>query len=66
MKHFKGNRLSVRLIAALLALLLVPAAVMAETVEVEDVPDLPNYALPIDFTPGPALKNSACLAVISS
>jgi len=51
MKHFKGNRLSVRLIAALLALLLVPAAVMAETVEVEDVPDLPNYALPIDFTP---------------
>lgn len=59
MKHFKGNRLSVRLIAALLALLLVPAAVMAETVEVEDVPGLPNYALPIDFTPGPALKNSA-------
>lgn len=59
MKQIKGNRLSLRLLSALLALLLLPAAVTADSVEVEDVPDLPAYALPVDFTPGPALKDSA-------
>jgi len=58
MKHFKGNRLPVRLLAALLALLLFPAAVLADSVEVEEVPDLPDYALPMDFTPGPAPKKA--------
>ena len=58
MKHFKENRLPVRLLAALLALLLFPAAVLADSVEVEEVPDLPDYALPMDFTPGPAPKKA--------
>ena len=35
MKQIKGNRLSLRLLSALLALLLLPAAVTADSVEVE-------------------------------
>ena len=55
MKHFKGNR-PLRVLAALLAALLLPAAALA--LEVEDLPELPDYALPLDYTPGPEPKNS--------
>lgn len=54
MKHFKGNRL----LAALLALWFVFSAAAADEVIVEDVPDLPSYALPVDFTSGPMPKDS--------
>ena len=54
MKHFTGNRL----LAALLALWFVFGAAAADEVIVEDVPDLPSYALPLDFSLPPAPKSS--------
>lgn len=52
-----GKRL-VRLLSVLLVLLLLPSAVLGDSMEVEEIPQTPDYALPIDFSPGPALDAS--------
>ena len=58
MDRITGKHMFVRLLSALLVLLVLFPVASGTGMEVEDVPETPAYALPIDFSPGPAPKAS--------